>query len=82
MYRGAEPAPNATMETEDLSMTAIGELTNFVILQVTASEPALPEGRPAGCPVENNILSSDETESKITEEAETVLETVFAGEMT
>ena len=79
MYRGAEPAPNATMETEDLSMTAIGELTNFVILHDTASgEPVLPEGRPAGCPVENNILSSDETESKITEEAETV----FAGGLT
>ena len=66
------------METEDLSMTAIGELTNFVILHDTKSEPVLPEGRPAGCPVENDILSSDETESKITEEAETV----SSGELT
>jgi hypothetical protein len=67
------------MDKENLALTDIGELTNFVILHVTAScEPAVPEGRPAGCPVENNILSSEETESKITEEAETV----FVGELT
>ena len=73
MYRGAELAPNATMDTEDLALMAAGTLTQFVILHVTAScEPAVPEFRPAGCPVENNILSSEETESKITEEADTV----------
>ena len=79
MYRGAELAPNATMDTDDLALMAAGTLTQFVILHVTASsDPALPEGRPAGCPVMKAILNSEATASKMTDDAPMVV----AGEST
>ena len=74
MYRGAELAPNATMDTDDLALMAAGTLTQFVILHVTASsDPALPEGRPAGCPVMKAILNSEATASKMTDDAPIVV---------
>ncbi len=79
MYRGAELAPNATMDTDDLALMAAGTLTQFVILHVTASrDPALPEDRPAGCPVMKAILISEATASKMTDDASIV----FVGEST
>ena len=72
-------APNATMDTDDLALMAAGTLTQFVILHVTASsDPALPEGRPAGCPVMKAILNSEATASKMTDDAPMVV----AGEST
>ena len=72
-------APNATMDTVDLALMAAGTLTQFVILHVTASsDPALPEGRPAGCPVMKAILNSEATASKMTEDAPIV----SVGELT
>ena len=74
MYRGAELAPNATMDTDDLALMAAGTLTQFVILHVTASsDPALPEGRPADCPVMKAILNSEATASKMTDDAPIVV---------
>ena len=67
-------APNATMDTDDLALMAAGTLTQFVILHVTASsDPALPEGRPAGCPVMKAILNSEATASKMTDDAPIVV---------
>ncbi len=52
---------------------AAGALTRFVIVHVTASsEPAEPEGRPAGCPAMKDILSSVATASKVTDDAATL----------
>ena len=79
MYRGAELAPNATMDTDDLALMAAGTLTQFVILHVTASsDPAVPEGKPAGCPVIKASLNSEAIASKVTDDAETL----FVGEST
>ena len=67
------------MDTDDLALMAAGTLTMFVILHVTASsDPAVPEGRPAGCPVMKDIRNSEETASKVTDDAETL----FVGEST
>jgi hypothetical protein len=62
------------MDTDDLALMAAGTLTQFVILHVTASsDPALPEGRPAGCPVMKAILNSEATASKMTDDAPIVV---------
>ena len=67
------------MDVENRALMAAGALTRFVIVHVTASsEPAEPEGRPAGCPAMKDILSSAATASKVTEETATL----FAGEPT
>ena len=58
------------MDVENRALLAAGALTRFVMVHVTASsEPAEPEGRPAGCPAIKDILSSVATASKVTEEA-------------
>ena len=58
------------MDVENRALMAAGALTRFVIVHVTASsEPAEPEGRPAGCPAMKDILSSAATASKVTVEA-------------
>ena len=62
------------MDTENLALMAIGVLTRFDILHVTASnEPAEPEGRPAGCPAMKFILNSVATASKVTKSANNTL---------
>ena len=72
-------APNATIDTVDLALMAAGALTQFVILHVTASgDPALPKGKPTGCPVVKAILNSEATASNVTDDAETP----FVGELT
>ena len=65
MYRGAESAPNATIDTENVALLDAGAFTKFVILQVRAScNPAVPEGSPA-----KDILSCLATASNVTESA-------------
>ena len=64
MYRGAESAPNATIDTENVALLDAGAFTKFVILQVTASCNPVPEGSPA-----KDILSCLATASNVTESA-------------
>ena len=65
------------MDTSDLLPTAVGKLTIFSILHVTASsEPGVPVGSPGGCPEVKYILSEEATVSKVTKSAERL----FVGE--
>ena len=69
MYRGAELAPNYTMDTENVALLAAGTLTKFEIVHFTASsEPSEPEGSA----VVKDIMSCAATESNVTELAGTL----------
>jgi hypothetical protein len=53
---------------------AAGTLIKFLMLQVTASrEPKLPRGSPPVGAKMKDIVSSEATESKVTESAEIIL---------